>query len=247
MRPRKSAFQVQSLKSRELRSIKIRVVVVIPRFHHQHIFSSRSQLRRRNSAARAGSNHTNVACKRSFFLWHNHFQSTRSRWPLHSQRSGKSNLLPDAARPAAFRQHHVQKSNRFPQRLERRSPLPQRTISPRPQHSFAHIPIQFRKMFVLARQQKSVQLRIPNIQQIQELRAIPRPWIEFQRVLQRCGDTHFHSRGPPVTARKKCFANCFQCVLLAESQLHGEGCSLARHSRQLQSCNSLAARRRVTP
>ncbi len=139
LRAGKTAFQIQPLKSCQLRTVKICVVVIVPRLHHEHIFSRSSQLGRRNSSARAGSDHTNIARERSLFLRHNHFQSARGRWPLHSQRPGKSNLLPDAARPAAFRQHHIQKPNCFPQRLKRRSALAQRTIRPGPQHSFARI------------------------------------------------------------------------------------------------------------
>src|SRR5262245_8018871 len=148
-------------------------------------------------------------------------QFPRRIGPLHADRARISHLLPyrvRCARPAG--KHHVQEPHGLSQRLERRATHRKAAVRPREQHPAFFFCGEFRKPRKRSGCKKRMQVRVPEIQQVQKLPAVDFARIEIEGRCQRVGNAALHSRRPARRRRQKGIANGTKRPPLSLRQFH---------------------------
>ena len=85
----------------------------------------------------------------------------------------------------------------------------------------------------------------PEIQELQELRAVRSAGIEIQPARDGCGNAQLRRRGPAVFRGSEGVADGLQRTLLARGKFHGRRASLANRERQARPQIELCKHRRL--
>ena len=129
-------------------------------------------------------------------------------------------MVPDrTARAVCSRQHDMKKANRFSQRLKRGAALADAAVGPGKQHSNAVLLGKHGERLPSANGEKTMGIRIPEVEKLEQSRAVFRTRIEIQRACNGFGNPQLRSGWPAFRARKKSIANGFQRALLAERKV----------------------------